>query len=333
MRKMANKIMKISFNDISLFPRWTLKKMAFVAILIAISVSFAIVVVQIMPLVIIPSFKISFISLPIKITGFIFGPWTGLFVGLISDFLSILFVPPVGYNFLYTVAAGINGFIPGVFSVYFMYFLKESFSLKYKVDKINHKIKLLGVKYQEAKLLGNLAKAHEYSLQIINYDQKRSQINKEQNNSLLMNINLLVSIIILTLSLGIILSIINYSPQDIINRSFITDKRILFILMSFGSLSMMLFVIFGRFKFKAHLYNTLLPIISFSAILELANLPILSYADLFSFGGSNKEDVFIWLTQHILLSPIKIWFNIFVVYFSYIIIYRIINKNSALSYK
>ncbi|UWV77748.1 hypothetical protein [Mycoplasmopsis cynos] len=96
---------------------------------------------------------------------------------------------------------------------------------------------------------------------------------------------------------------------------------------------MVLFIIFSRFKLKSKFFLTIAPIISFSAVLELVNVPILSYADLLSIGGGDKNNIYIWVTQHILLSPIKIWFNVFVVFFSYSIVYKLINKNEALSYK
>ncbi|UWV83480.1 hypothetical protein [Mycoplasmopsis felis] len=48
------------------------------------------------------TYKFSFIGLPVKITGFIFGPIIGIFVGIVSDFLSLLFIPPAGYNLVYT---------------------------------------------------------------------------------------------------------------------------------------------------------------------------------------------------------------------------------------
>ncbi|WP_117275054.1 ECF transporter S component [Mycoplasmopsis edwardii] len=333
MKKIAKKIIKINFQEINLLPKWTIKKMVFVAILIAISVSFAVVVVQIMPLAIIPSFKISFIGLPIKITGFIFGPAIGVFVGLISDLLSILFIPPAGYHPLYTVAAAINGLVSGIFGVYFTHVLKTAFSPEYKIQRIVQKISILGVKYNAAKMNQNYKLADKYALAIIKLDNKKAYIKENESIRTLKNINVIVSLVILTLVLGIISIIIYYSPQEILDRSFISDKRILLPLMSLGTISMMFFVSIGRFKFKSKTFLALAPIVSFSAVLELVNLPVLSYADLYSIGGGEKSDIFIWITQHVILSPVKIWFNVFVIYFSYSIVYKLINKNNALSYK
>ncbi|EIE39970.1 hypothetical protein MCANUF31_01676 [Mycoplasmopsis canis UF31] len=333
MKKIANKIIKLNFQEINLLPKWTIKKMVFVAILIAISVSFAVVVVQIMPLAVIPSFKISFIGLPIKITGFIFGPVIGMFVGLISDILSILFIPPAGYHPLYTVAAAVNGLVAGIFGLYFMQILKTAFSPEYKIQRIVQKISILGIKFNKAKMLNNEKKADMYALKIIKYNNRKKYVEDRDNYTMLKNINLFVSIVVLSLVLGIVLSIISNSSQQILDRSFITNKKILLILMSLGTISMMFFSIFGRFKFKNNTFLAIAPIISFSAVLELVNVPILSYADLFSIGGGDKDDIFIWITQHVILSPVKIWFNVFVIYFSYTIVHKLINKNNALSYK
>ncbi|EFF41418.1 ECF transporter S component, partial [Mycoplasmopsis alligatoris] len=74
----------------SIFSRWTIRKIVFVAILVAIAVVFTIIGNQLLPIVSIPTIKISFIGLPVKITGFIFGPIIGFFVGLLSDLLSML---------------------------------------------------------------------------------------------------------------------------------------------------------------------------------------------------------------------------------------------------
>ncbi|WAM11309.1 hypothetical protein ONA00_02455 [Mycoplasmopsis cynos] len=257
----------------------------------------------------------------------------GLFVGLISDLLSILFIPPAGYHPLYTLATALNGFIPGIFGLYFTQVLRTAFSSKYKIQRITQKISILGIKYNAAKLNYDYKLADKYAIKIIKLDNKKIYIKENETFNALKNINLIVSVIVLCFVFGIVVTLVHLTPQNILDRSFISNKKILLVLMSLGIVSMVLFIIFSRFKLKSKFFLTIAPIISFSLVLELVNVPILSYADLLSIGGGDKNNIYIWVTQHILLSPIKIWFNVFVVFFSYSIVYKLINKNEALSYK
>ncbi|SYV93346.1 Uncharacterised protein, partial [Mycoplasmopsis synoviae] len=57
---------------------------------------------------------------------------------------------------------------------------------------------------------------------------------------------------------------------------------------------MMSLCIYGKFKIKSSRYLVMVPIIIFSAVLEIVNLPILSFADLFALGNSSIKDIFLW---------------------------------------
>jgi ECF transporter S component (folate family) len=81
--------------------------------LIATSVVFIILGTQLFALTAFPSFKVAFGGLPIKITGFVFGPIIGAITGVISDLLSFMFVP---FNYFpgYTLIMALSGLIPGI---------------------------------------------------------------------------------------------------------------------------------------------------------------------------------------------------------------------------
>ncbi|VEU71032.1 ECF transporter S component [Mycoplasmopsis glycophila] len=326
---------KLKIWNIKLFPKWTIRKMAFVAILIAISVAFTIISAQIVPLVNIQSYKFSFIGLPIKISGFIFGPFVGLFVGIVSDFLSLLFIPPAGYNPVYTVAIAVNGIVSGIFGFYFVQFIKNAFSKDYRLAKISVKIYLLNIKYNNYQAKENFYLVDKYANKIIRLQHKSKYISEDSSNKLLANIYLINGVAFLLMVaaiIGIYMSIAYDRNPAILNNSLIRDKTILLILMISGILLMVVFIIIGRFTLKLERYTVLVPIIVFSAFLELINTPILSVGDVLSLGSGNFDNYFFWVSQHILTSPIKIWFNMFVIYYSYMIVSKLINKNSHLTY-
>ncbi|WKX02647.1 ECF transporter S component [Candidatus Mycoplasma mahonii] len=104
---------KAFFSKHKLERSWTNKKMAFISILIATSVAFVLVFVAIIPLTALPQFKLAIGGLPIKLTGYIFGPIVGGLTGLLSDLISFMFVPTY-YHYYYTIAWIAAGFVPGM---------------------------------------------------------------------------------------------------------------------------------------------------------------------------------------------------------------------------
>nr|WP_318025680.1 folate family ECF transporter S component [Mycoplasmopsis mustelae] len=330
---MIDKVKSKNWKEISLFPKWTIKNMVMVSILIAISVSFTIVVAQIIPIVSLPTYKFSFIGLPVKIAGFIFGPVVGVFVGIVSDLLSLLFIPPAGYNPVYTVATAINGLVSGLFGIYFNQILKTAFSREFRLQRISQKLTIYAYKYKFLKDQNEFKKADVVADKLIKLNNKKKYINQNDADNLLKNIYLFASIILLTLVIASFAWFVLNSPDEIIQKGIIKNKYILLGLMSGGTSMMLFFVFLGRFFFKTKTYLTLVPIVVFSAFLELVNIPVLAYADLLSLGNKDGKDIFFWISQHILSGPVKIWFNTFVIYYTYEIISKLIYKNSNLSYK
>ncbi|TCG11880.1 cysteine--tRNA ligase [Mycoplasma marinum] len=102
--------------------KWNNKKIAYVSILIAASVVFVIIGSKLFAITTFPSFKVAFGGLPIKITGFLFGPLIGSITGVIADLLSFALMPTY-YHPIYTFIMAMSGFVPGV--VYLIMAKKE----------------------------------------------------------------------------------------------------------------------------------------------------------------------------------------------------------------
>ncbi|OWY73893.1 substrate-specific component FolT of folate ECF transporter, partial [Mesomycoplasma hyopneumoniae] len=120
-------------------PRLTNMKISFVAIFISIAVIMLIIGVRLAPFAILPNFRLSIIGLPIKITGFIFGPIVGFLTGLLADLITFLFIPGV-YSWYYTLHLSLAGFIPGIFFWFFVIKGKKWFEKKSILTRLDQKI-------------------------------------------------------------------------------------------------------------------------------------------------------------------------------------------------
>ncbi|ADE19946.1 ECF transporter S component [Mycoplasma crocodyli] len=317
----------------SIFSKWTIRKIVFVAILIAIAVVFTIIGNQLLPIVSIPTIKISFIGLPVKITGFIFGPIIGFFVGFLSDILSMLFVPPSAYNPLYTLATAMNGLVSGIVGWFFLKFLKFYFGGEYRINAFEAKIFNLSIKYKKALDKNDLVKAEKYADLIIVTNNKKNNFIETGSYHLLLNINLTsAAILIISLIIFLVILVGFVVDQKYINSSIIKNRWGLMAFMISGFLTMLVFVFVARFKLSPSRYLILVPIIIFSALLEMINVPLLSVADTYALGTGNTEHIFVWIFTHVATSPVKIWFNMLIIYYSYSIIASLIYKNENLSY-
>ena len=145
MKKREEEILISKTKDlpkIEKFRFWSIRKISFTSILIAIGVIFVIIGTQLLFLASIPTFKISVIGLPIKITGFIFGPIVGILVGLISDLISFMMFP-IFFEPLYIVATMMNGFISGIIGWFFLSFLDYYFGFKVRINYNRRKLKYI----------------------------------------------------------------------------------------------------------------------------------------------------------------------------------------------
>lgn len=232
---------------------WSNKIISFVAVLIAVSIIFLIIGVSIFPPAILPTFRFSFIGLPIKITGLIFGPIIGIAVAILSDFLSQFYVPSL-YSWVYTFALILNALIPGLVMLIFKFFIDN--------------------KYEKKLIQKNIDKI---------------KINKQiLNLYLYLGIFFLLLVIIF---LGGFLSF--FSEEFFKNNNYIKNKYVFIAIMLISPVLIILFLILARFKISPKNFKILVPIIVFSAILEPLAVSLLSYGDVLTEIAPNFETALI----------------------------------------
>ncbi|UUD37125.1 Uncharacterised protein [Mycoplasmopsis californica] len=322
---------------------WGIRKISFTAILISIAVVFAIIGTQIILVASIPTFKISFIGLPVKITGFIFGPIVGILTGLMADLISFMILP-VFFHPLYTLATVMNGIVSGIIGWFFIKFLGYYFGYdiritfhKKRIAKAKRKIALLKKQALDANAAlseRNKEIISKLEIKILYREAKIKRWHIKKYSTTLMNINMIVALTILAgiiCTISVSLSMPQIVSDEMLKDSVIKNRYVLLGLLVFGFSTMAIFVIVGRFKIKPERYTVFVPIIIFSALLEFINVPLLSMADAASLSGQmDRWPLFI--VTHIATSPIKIWVNLTVIYYSYSIVSNLINRNENVVY-
>ncbi|MBU4689650.1 ECF transporter S component [Mycoplasma zalophidermidis] len=323
-------------QDFKLFTKWSIRKITFIGILIAISVAFFLIVFQFMPFISLPAYKISVIGLPIKITGLIFGPIIGAFVGVVSDLISFLFVPSL-FNPLFILAAALDGIIPGIIGFVFLKLLKFLFGGRfqdsYYADMMETLFKRLDKLYLDP--IVNAQKIKKIENRIINLYYKRKELVQKNNKKRdLLNINMVVGTTVLAIIMLLVTWLIGFKiDEHTIQGGIITNRWVLLGIMLSGYVAMLVFIVIARFKLKSSLYLIIVPIVVFSALIELANVPILSLAEKKSIEQSGSAgSIFVYMFQHIILSPVKIWGNMFIIFFTYKIVSPLIYKNHDITY-
>lgn len=259
--------------------QWNNRKIAFVAILIATSVAFILIFNWMVPITAIPSFKIMAGGLPIKLTGYIFGPLIGAFTGIVADMLSFLAYPTF-FHWWYTLAFATAGAIPGIVG----YFMHRRWKNKgpSKDDE---------VKYN--------------------------------------NVNFIATLIILAAVIAGVSTFVMLQDQSVFdNQKLIKNKYLFTSIAIAGNSTMFLAVIIFRFVLKPKTFNAFLPIIVFSAILEIIDTPLIALGDQSVFFDSN-DDFLTVLTAHFLMSPVKIWGNMLVLAFAYKIVAPLIYNKTG----
>lgn len=270
---------------------WTNRKIAFVSILIAVSVVFVLIMTSILPFLIWPSLKISVGGLPIKITGYIFGPFIGMITGIVSDTLTFAFKPTY-WHWAYMLSFAITGFVPGVVG-YFM----------------NRRWRGQGV-FEE---------------------QNKDKINK-------LNVFLTMSLLAL-IAIGFS-AVIYFFGSEMFDTSkiatlsddekpIITNKWVFLALALSGIGSMGIGIILMMFFLKKSTINTMLPIIAFSAILEIIVTPLIALGDISVLGTKQSAGFITVVSTHFLMSPVKIWVNLAVIFITYKIISPLIFNKQA----
>ena len=252
--------------------QWTNRKIAFVSILIATSVAFILIFSNIMPIVSLPSFKLMAGGLPVKLTGYIFGPVIGGVTGAISDIISFS-MRPTYFHFYYTMAWVMAGFIPGVIG----YFFNRRWKPRKEMDKL---------------------------------------FNTQKNLP-----NFFVTLfILLIIMIGVFVMVWN-APDATFEEGLLKDRKLIFLAISlFGISSMFLALIIFWFFLKAKTFNAILPIISFSALLEICATPLITLGDMATLADGESGSFITLFAGHMLLSPLKIWGNMIIILISYRII-------------
>ena len=257
---------------------WDNRKIAFVSILIATSVAFVLITTKFIPIAALPSFKIMVGGLPIKLTGYIFGPIIGAVTGLIADLISFLLVP-VFYNWWYALAFSMAGFLPG--------------------------------------LIGWLM-----------HRRWRKQSSKSLDEVKYNNINFLFTLLVLVV-IVITISVFVFTQDDSVfaNQKIIKNKFLFLGISLGGCLTMFFALIIFRLIFSPKTFNQFLPIIAFSALIELCNNPLVTLGDMAVF--ELEEEFITILTTHFLLSPVKIWGNLIVIFFAYKVVSPLIYSKTG----
>ncbi len=262
------------------FQTWNIRRISFVSILIATSVSFILIFSSVIPIAALPSFKLTLGGLPIKLTGYIFGPLIGLVVGLASDIISFMYIPTF-IHYWYSLAFAMAGIVPGIIG----YFYNRHWISKKDVDN------LFARKY--------------------------------------MMFNFVITIMILVLILALVTTFIVLQGDAVFaKQSLVRNKWLFLSIAMFGIITMLIAMIVFRFVLKPSIFNAVVPIIAFSAILEIINTPLLTAGDIVVWGYDSNQFITV-LTGHLILTPVKIWFNLFIIYFAYKIVSPLIyNKTN-----
>lgn len=309
------------------YRKWNSKRIAFVGVLIAISVVFFLISVRIMPISALPSIKFSFIGLPIKITGFIFGPIVGMITGILADIISFALVPTY-YNFLYTIAVAVSGFVPGFAAYYFFNINELFFSRTYRIFKYKETIDYFKEQYDIALTIGNSEDMQYFSEKIAFYEVKIIILECKKKPIAMINFSFISTLIILGIQVLIILAIFsNLDPSIFEKNRFVKNKKFYMFLTSIGFIGMMIFVslyrIFLKKKFETFL--EIMAIISFSAVLEIVNVILLAWADT----STLKTDFWVNFTAQSLFSPVKIFFNLAIILATYKVVAPLIKSKEG----
>ncbi|TPE58078.1 ECF transporter S component [[Mycoplasma] falconis] len=309
------------------YKKWNSKRIAFVGVLIAISVVFFLVSVRILPISALPSLKFSFIGLPIKITGFIFGPIVGMITGILADLISFALVPTY-YNVLYTAAVAIAGFIPGLAAYYFFNVNEIFFSRKYRIYKFKEIVDFFKLQYNEALARGNTEDIQYFSEKIAYYEVKIILLETKKRPTAMINFAFVSTVVILALQIVLIIGIFyNLDPSIFEMNRFIKNKTFYIILTCSGFAGMIVFVVLFRLflKKKYQTFIEVMAIISFCAVLEFVNVILLAWAD----SATLKTDFWVNLTGQTLFSPIKIFFNLAVILATYKIVAPLVRSKEG----
>ena len=274
-----------------------------------------------------PSLKFSFIGLPVKITGFIFGPFVGVITGILADLISFILVPTY-YHYLYTIAVAVAGFVPGLCAYYFFNLNEMFFSNKYKIFKFTEIVSFFKKQYNESILKGNSEDIEYFSEVIAYYEVKIILLENKKKQTSMINFAFISAILILVAQIVLILAIFSrLDPSYFEHNRFIKNKLFYLFLTVSGFAGMILALILYRvfLRKKYETFIEIMGIVSFCAILEFINTILLAWADT----STLKTDFWLNLTSQAITSPIKIFWNLAIILTTYKIISPLIKSKEG----
>ncbi|WP_166623174.1 ECF transporter S component [Mycoplasma testudineum] len=304
------------------------------AILISISITLAIIGATIIPIASIPSYKLSFTGLPVKISGFIFGPVIGFFIGVVADLLSFLFLPSF-FHWGYVLISGVNGIVPGLVGIFFFKIINNLVDRRQKIISQKKVINELEfektIEFDNPSRLKNIEKSlrqKRISLEKLESKKSTKVLSENQLAKKLTWIyffsGLLLLMITGSLNLVVIFTVLS---REAIEDSFVKSPEILAAITSVGVVTISLYLFFARFKLDPKKYYVIVAIVSFSIILEATQVYFLAYTD----NSALKIDFLPSLVQHVIFAPVKIWFNMTIIYFSWRVINYLLHRNQNIS--
>ena len=242
--------------------KWDSKRIAFISILIAMSISFVIIGTRFAAVTFFPSFKLSLAGLPIKIIGYIFGPLVGFISGFTTDVISFIFMPAFYYP-LYSIALGISGMLPGIAAIIFNKKISKNRILK----RLNNKKTLIYYKMKLSIIEQNQEKQKYFEKKYEKLTKKIDKMKSWKKERYQLNYGLITSLVAILIVLITLISIFIFIPQEKITESFkdkgilqyIDDKIIFITIVALGIITCMIALVVFRFKWShKHLCNLLL---------------------------------------------------------------------------
>ncbi|HCX65729.1 MAG TPA: folate family ECF transporter S component, partial [Eubacteriaceae bacterium] len=93
---------------------FTTKNIVYIGLMISVSVVLKLIFEVYIPVGGFASLRINFTSIPIMLSGVLFGPVAGLITGTVSDLLCFVIKPAGPFFPGFTISSALTGFIPGV---------------------------------------------------------------------------------------------------------------------------------------------------------------------------------------------------------------------------
>lgn len=300
--------------------RWTTKRIAFAAILIAISVSMTVLLIKIFPLFSVPTFKQAIIGIPVKITGYLFGAMLGTLVAIMADLISFMFAPTF-YHPLYTTSLVIAACTAGIIA-----------RLYHRISaRTYHHYDLQELQASYERLIPDTRPACRLARRIAHLSALPPTQRIQLRNRRLLARTMSTTILCVILGILTTMMLLLRLSQSSLNRSMFHSRAVFGLFISIGLISMLvcliiLWILLAYTPLRRYQAQLLyyMPIIAFSAMIDFLANYLVSWGDHVVF-GSNFYDL---LISHSIVSPIKIWINFTVISISVSVLEPILRRHN-----